>query len=252
MTATGPVSQTRQNTSEMSHRKRMLEMFKDRPISDEELLVNTGLFLRSGALAKILFLNEVYQKIVPIPGCICEFGVWWGQSLALFENLRAVYEPYNHTRMIIGFDTFEGYKDVGEHDKRSETISEGVYGVSKDYVSYLDELLSLHEAENVMSHITKHRVVKGDVTETVPRYFVEHPEQLVSLAFFDLALYEPTKIALSAIVGRMVAGSVIAFDELNNASYPGETVAALEVLDLRQWSVARSRFLPDRTIFTKL
>ncbi|MCJ2016187.1 hypothetical protein MKK84_01875 [Methylobacterium sp. E-065] len=252
MSATGPVSQTRLHASEMPHRQRMLEMFKQRPISDEELLVNTGLFLRSGALAKILFLDEIYKKIISIPGCICEFGVWWGQSLALFENLRAVYEPYNHTRLIVGFDTFEGYKAVGEHDKRSATISEGVYGLSDNYFDYLDELLSLHEQENVMSHVKKHLVVKGDVTETVPQFFLDHPEQLVSLAYFDLALYEPTKIALSTIASRMVSGSVVAFDELNNASYPGETVAALEVLNLREWSVARSRVLPDRTIFTKL
>ena len=230
----------------------MLEMFERRPIPDDELLVNTGLFMRSGALAKILFLDEIYRKIVTIPGCICEFGVWWGQSLALFENLRAVYEPYNHTRLIVGFDTFEGYKEVGVHDKRSETISEGVYGVSENYSNYLDELLSLHEAENVMSHVKKHLVVVGDITETVPKFFQSHPEQLVSLAFFDLALYEPTKIGLSAVTSRMVSGSIVAFDELSNASYPGETVAALEILNLQDWSVARSRFLPDRTIFTKL
>ena len=51
--------------------------------------------MRSGALARILFLNELYEKIVHLPGCVIEFGTWWGQSLVLFDNLRVVHEPYN-------------------------------------------------------------------------------------------------------------------------------------------------------------
>jgi len=34
--------------------------------------------MRSGVLAKLLFLNEIYQEIVAIPGCIFEFGTYLG------------------------------------------------------------------------------------------------------------------------------------------------------------------------------
>ena len=190
-------------------------------MGDEELLVNLGLYMRSGALAKLLFLNELYQKILPIPGILCEFGIWWGQSLAMFENLRAVYEPYNHARRMVGFDTFEGYKEIGEKDKRSATISEGVYGVPAGYENYLDQLLDYHEQENVMGHIRKHKLVKGDATVSCRNYLAENPEVFVALAFFDMALYEPTKACLEAIAPRLIKGSVVAFDELNHRDYPG-------------------------------
>ena len=36
-----------------------------------------------------------------------EFGVQYGLSLSYFK-LRAIYEPYNYSREIIGFDTFKG------------------------------------------------------------------------------------------------------------------------------------------------
>lgn len=250
MKTTGPVSQA-PSVQGAKHREKLLELFRDRQMPDHELMTNFGLFMRSGALAKILFLNEAYQMILPIPGVVCEFGVWWGQSLAVFENLRAVYEPYNYTRKIVGFDTFTGYAGIGESDKASDTISSGVYGVPDGYENVLTEILSCHQQENVISHIKKFELVKGSGTETGPAYFAEHPEALVALAFFDMALYEPTKACLEAIKPRLVKGSVIAFDELNNPDYPGETKAALEVLGTTGFEVRRSSYLPDRTFFIR-
>jgi hypothetical protein len=218
-------------------------------MQDEELLVNLGLFMRSGTLAKLLFLNEMYQKILDLPGIVCEFGVWWGQSLVVFENLRAVYEPYNYTRRVVGFDTFSGYVGIGDKDKRSDTIDEGVYGVPEGYETFLEELIDYHERENVSGHIKKHELIKGDAAETSKAYFEKNPETLVALAFFDMALYKPTKECLESISARLVKGSIIAFDELCNREYPGETQAALEVLGLKNFSVKRSRFLPDRAYF---
>lgn len=247
---TGPVSQTASAPSTAANRQQLIELFRARQISDEELMVNLALYMRSGALARLLFINELYQKIVDLPGAVIEFGVWWGQNLVLFENMRAVYEPYNHARRIVGFDTFTGYEGIGEADTRSEIIAEGVYGVPSGYEAYLTSLMEFHRQENVLPHIRKYELVKGDASQTSKAYFDSHPEALVALAFFDMALYEPTKGALEAIRPRLVPGSIIAFDELNNQDYPGETQAALEVLDLKDFTVHRSRFLPDRTYFT--
>jgi hypothetical protein len=244
-------SQNRTDTKVASNRERLFNLFANRPLGDEELLVNLGLYLRSGALAKLLFLDEMYRKIVGIPGHIFEFGVWYGQSLAVFENLRAIHEPYNHQRHIVGFDTFEGYPEVGEKDRRSAIITEGVYRVGEKYETYLEELLDFHEKENVMSHVKKHSIVKGDVRETLPGWMGANPQAFVALAFFDMALYEPTRIALAEISSRLIPGSVIVFDELNHRDYPGETAAAMEVLGTSGFTICNSRILPDRVYFTK-
>jgi hypothetical protein len=249
---TGPVSQRPPSPATVEARKELLALFRERPIPDEELLVNLGLYMRSGALARILFLNEIYQKIIAIPGIVCEFGVWWGQNLVVFENFRAAYEPYNHLRRIVGFDTFTGYSGITAADQRSTTIAEGVYAAPPGYEAYLERLLSYHEAENVMSHIRKHELVKGDATLSSGEWFGRNPATLVALAFFDLALYEPTKACLLAIRDRLVKGSIIAFDEFSSEDYPGETLAALEVLGVEGFEILRSRFLPDRAYFVKI
>ena len=249
MCPTGPTSQSQSSPQALLAREKLFALFRNRPMGDEELLVNLGLYMRSGPLAKLLFLNEIYQKIVHIPGVICEFGVWWGQTLAVFENLRAVYEPYNFTRKVLGFDTFVGYQNISERDQKSSTIMEGVYGVGLSHEQYLDELLSYHESENVSAHFRKHELVKGDATTTCSAWFEKNTEALVALAYFDMALYEPTRACLQAIRPRLVKGSLVVFDELCQPAYRGETEAALEVLGLDNFAVARSQFLPDRTYF---
>lgn len=245
-------SQNKTDADRSDNRQRLFDLFANRPMPDEDLLVNLGLFMRSGSLAKILFLDEIYRKILRIPGHIFEFGVWWGQSLAVLENLRAVHEPYNHQRHIVGFDTFEGYPEPGTRDRPSEIIGKGVYSVNDDYDAYLSELIDFHEKENVMGHIKKHGIVKGDVRTSLPAWLDENPQAFVSLAYFDMALYEPTKSALVAIAPRLIKGSVIVFDELNHKDYPGETEAALEILGQDAFSINNSAILPDRVIFTKL
>jgi hypothetical protein len=247
MARQGYTNVVRGSADEIRAREEILELFKSSPIPDDEILVNLGVYLRSPVLAKILYLNELYQLAQSVPGIIVEFGVWWGANLALFEAFRSVYEPYNWTRKVVGFDTFEGYPAVGEKDGASSYAAVGGYGVSEDYESYLERLLNAHEAENVMSQITKHEIVKGDVVETVDRYFETNPQTIVALAYFDLALYEPTKKCLDAIRPHLARGSVLAMDELNSAEFPGETVALKEVLGLGRYRIAKSRFLPDRS-----
>lgn len=247
MAKEGYTNVVRGSVEEIEARKQLLELFKQSPIPDDEMLVNLGLYLRSTQVAKILYLNELYQLIVNLPGIVIEFGVWWGANLALFESFRSVYEPYNWTRKVVGFDTLKGYPSIAPKDGTSAHAKVGGYTVSEGYEEYLRKMLDAHEADNVMSHIQKYDLVKGDVTETIDQYFVDNPEAIVALAYFDLALYEPTKKCLEAIRPHLMRGSVIAMDELNSRDFPGETIAVKEVLGLDKVRVARSRFLPDRS-----
>lgn len=239
--------QSRASTNQKSARKLLLDLFRRSPIPEEELLVNLGLYIRSSVLAKFLYLNELYQLILNTPGIIMEFGVWWGQSLALFESLRAIYEPYNYTRRIIGLDTFAGYPVPSPEDGTSKLTKAGGYSVTEDYEEYLGKLLDYHELENTMSHIKKYEIIRGDVLKTIDQYLAEHPETIIALAYLDLGLYEPTKKCLEAIKTRLTRGSVVALDELNSDEFPGETVALKEAWGLDRYRIIRSRFLPDRS-----
>lgn len=247
MAQEGYTNVVRGSSKEVEARKRLLQLFKETPVPDDEMLVNLGLYLRSTQIAKILYLNELYELIVDLPGIVIEFGVWWGANLALFESLRSVHEPYNWTRKVVGFDTLKGYPKIASKDGTSSYAQVGGYTVTEGYEEYLGQMLDAHEADNVMSHIKKYDLVKGDVVETIDGYLADNPETIIALAYFDLALYEPTKKCLEAIRPHLMRGSVIAMDELNSRDFPGETIAVKEVLGLDRYHIARSRFLPDRS-----
>ena len=231
-----------------ANRHELIKIFNKRSMTDEELFVNFGLFIRSGALAKILFLDEIYRLIIGKPGVILEFGVWYGQSISVFENLRAVHEPYNYLRNIIGFDTFDGYKGNSNQDLKLSNLSKDSYMLSKNYENTLSKIIDIHEKENTMSHIKKHNLIKGDVSETFPIWLKNNPSKIIALAYLDLALYRPLKTVLQLIKKKIIPGSVIVLDEFNNDLYPGATKAVLETLDLDKFTINSSKILSDRTI----
>src|SRR3954453_14274882 len=101
-----PQIQSRATDAQTANRKRLTELYQSTPLPLEELVVNFPLYTRASVMAKVLYLDELYRHIIPLPGVIMEFGTWWGANLALFESLRAIHEPYNFRRRIIGFDTF--------------------------------------------------------------------------------------------------------------------------------------------------
>jgi len=240
---------TKADSIQIEKRKEMIDHFRIRPMPDDHLFSNFGLYMRSSALAKVLLINELYEHILNIPGVIVEFGIWWGQNLVLAENLRAIYEPFNQSRRIIGFDTFSGYEGFSNVDnEKSNVIKEGGYTTSKDYMIYLDKLLSLHEENNVLGNIHKYKLIEGDVVYTVPKFFKEHPETVVALAYFDLGLYLPTKICLKTIQSHLIPGSLILLDEFNSSEAPGETIAFKEVFGSSGYTIKKSKYFADRSL----
>lgn len=246
-TSKEPEIRTKSNSS--PHEVRMRDLFYETftrcPIPRSELLGNLGLFLNRQTLSRILFMHELYQRIIPIHGIVVEFGVRWGQNLALFSSFRGMYEPYNYNRKIVGFDTFSGFPSVSEEDGNDEIASAGAYGVTPDYETFLDSVLAYHETESPLSHIKKYELVKGDATLTFEKYLQDHPETIVALAYFDLDIYEPTKRCLELLQSHLTKGSVVGFDELNWPAFPGETKAVKEVLGLDRYVIRRSPLNPS-------
>lgn len=229
---------------ELEGRNSAVNMFKNTPIPDNEIAENFGVYMKRQDLMHVFFMQELYQRIINVNGVIMEFGVRWGLNMALLSNFRGIYEPYNYTRRIIGFDTFEGFPSVDAKDGDREFIQKGAYAVTKGYEEHLDKMLCYHESESPIPHIKKFEIIKGDATKTFPQYLEEHPETIVSLAYFDFDIYEPTKQALELIKGRLTKGSVIAFDQLNHPSFPGETLALKETFGLDRYRIQRSPLAP--------
>jgi hypothetical protein len=232
---------------EVAIRQNLIKSFKECPIPDNEIFSNLGLFLSRQNLSQLLFVNEIYQQILDVHGVIMEFGVRWGRNMALYESMRGIYEPFNHNRKIIGFDTFEGFPSVDEKDGKSDIIKVGAYNVTDNYEQYLAGILDYHEQESPISHIKKYELVKGDAVTSIQQYLERNPQTIVAFAYFDFDIYEPTVACLNAIKDRLTKGSIIGFDELNHKDYPGETLALKEVLGLDRYQIRHSKFSPTQS-----
>ena len=67
----------------------------------DELMTQMGLFIRSSYLVKFLVLDDLYKRILNVPGDIFEFGVYKGGTI----NYLAHKMPNS---IIYGFDSFQG------------------------------------------------------------------------------------------------------------------------------------------------
>ena len=223
---------------ELDMQNNLVKQLIDSPIPNDELLNNLFLYMPRRFLTHLIYLNDIYKEIINVHGVIMEFGVRWGRNLAIFNSLRGMYEPYNYNRKIVGFDTFEGFIDINQKD--GESVEKGFFNVSEDYELVLEELLSLHQDMDPLNHIKKYDLVKGDVSSELPKYLEKNPETIISLAYFDLDIYKPTKDCLIALKPHLTKGSILCFDELNDHKHPGETLALMEVFGLAKFQIKRT------------
>jgi Macrocin-O-methyltransferase (TylF) len=233
--ATAPQQERQQRTA-------LMNLLQKTPIPPAELDSNVGLYCTRQAMSRILYMHDLYRQIVDVHGVIMEFGVRWGHNLALFSSFRGIYEPYNYSRKIVGFDTFGGFPSVAGED--GAAVATGDYSVITGYETHLTEVLDIHQSLSPLPHIPKYELVKGDAMKTVPAYLERNPHTIVALACFDFDLYAPTKACLEVILPRVPKGGIIAFDELNHPQFPGETTAVLETIGLQKYRLHRSPLNP--------
>ena len=195
------------------------------------------------SIAKFLTKYEIFKKIKNVNGSIVECGVLHGSGLMAWAKLSSILEPVNHTRRVIGFDTFEGFTSVSEKDtKTGNSIHFGEGRMEGSSYEELKKVIEMYDINRPLNHIPKVELVKGDILKTAPTFLETHPHFVVSLLYLDVVIYEPTKAALEVFLPRMVKGSIIAFDELNADVYPGETLAVDEVVGLKNLKIRRFEF----------
>ena len=109
----------------------------------------------------------------------------------------------------------------------------------------LRECVRLYDLNRFIEHIPRVELVVGDAMQTIPEYVENNPHLVVAILYLNFDLYEPTKMAIETFLPRMPKGSILAFDELNQESWPGETMAVLETVGLRNLRIERFPFTPQ-------
>ena len=218
--------------------------FENNPEPWDVKIENFPKYVRRQNLTRFLALYEIFKRVLEVKGSVVECGVNRGFGVMSWAKLSAILEPVNLMRRIYGFDTFAGFPSVSERDR---THSSGAPRAGDLAASDYDEILELaaiNDSTRFLGHVAKVKLIKGDAAKTIPAFIEEHPHLVVSLLFLDFDLYEPTKIALEHFVPRMPRGAIIAFDELDNPLWPGETSAMLESFAGKPLALRRLPFDP--------
>ncbi len=223
--------------------KKNANIFQESPDSVETKLENFPKYVRRQHLKRFLALYEIFKLVLPVKGSVVECGVFRGFGVMAWAKLSAMLEPENLTRRIYGFDTFAGFPDTSENDDNPIATPE-TGSLCADSHDELQELIVQYDRDRFLGHIDKVHLIKGDVQQTIPDFVAKHPHLMVSLLFLDMDLYEPTKVAIEEFVPRMPKGSVIAFDELDNPMWPGETKGLLDTLGIGRLRLQRLAWDP--------
>ena len=191
------------------------------------------LVIRTGLLAKLFFLQDVYQQIVGVPGDFIELGSWYGQTSIILENLRAIYEPFNLTRKIISVDTFSGYPESSGLNINSNEI----------------EKYNAGEVVRRIMHFNRHTpastVERSDQTSPILKaYFDGRFWEMkclnIAFCYFDIAT--ETTSMLSNVLPRMVKNGIIVIDVL---ALPTGGLRALQEENIFQrFEVIQSKIYP--------
>ncbi|WP_430789354.1 TylF/MycF/NovP-related O-methyltransferase [Actinoplanes sp. G11-F43] len=232
-----------QTTAERQVPAAIAEVFTNSSDDLPTRLANMARYARRAQVTRFAALYELFKLALPVKGSIVECGVFRGSSFMTFAQLSAALEPTNLTRRLYGFDSFGGFPEVGARD-RPEATGARAGDLASDSYDELTRLLEIYDTDRFLGHLPKARLIRGDVTQTIPRFVADNPHLMISLLFLDLDLYEPTKTALRHLLPRMPKGAVLAFDELDNPLWPGETAAVLDEVGISSLELRRFDFDP--------
>ncbi len=217
--------------------------FKRNPDAWEKKMESFPKYVRRQNLTRFLAQYEIFKRVLPVKGSIVECGVFRGGGFMAWAKLSAILEPTNLSRRIYGFDSFAGFPAVRGEDQGALRASQAGDLYADSHAELL-ELIAAYDSDRFLGHVDKAHLVKGDAVHTIPEFIKTHAHVIVSLLFLDFDLYAPTTVAIEHFYPRIPRGGIIAFDELDNPLWPGETLAMLEKIGAGHLRIERLDFDP--------
>jgi hypothetical protein len=211
-------------------------------------LDNFEKYVRGQRLSRFLARYELFKKVLNTSGSIVECGVHYGGGLLAWAKLSNALEPYNYKRKIIGFDSFSGFPTITKEDiiaqKENPEIKEGGFSIESNVFDEIIDSINEFENSKTIKVGSAIEIIKGNAVETIPKFLEENTHTIISILFLDFDLFEPTVIALENFLPLMPKKSIIAFDEINDSKWPGETQALLKKCDLNKFKLQHFSIYP--------
>jgi hypothetical protein len=197
---------------------------KDRLMADFELK-DFELYTHRRHMARLFARYELFKKVLHSEGSIIECGVHNGAGVLAWAKMSETFEPYAIRKKVFGFDTFSGFPSINEYDHAKNVKKPKAGEFKTESFDNIVNSINTFENSRHLKQFPKIELVKGDATKTIPEFLENNQHLIISILFLDFDLYEPTKIALEHFLPRMPKGSILAFDEVNEKEWPGETLA---------------------------
>lgn len=234
------------SSSELNYFDTIESVFEEATGTVLDKLQTFARFVPRQSLATFLARREIFRLIEDVHGHIVECGVFRGAGLFAWAQLSAILEPYNHTRRVLGFDTFSGFPGILEMDGQAEDLpykqAGGLRAGTRDEIARSIDAFDLNR---FIAQIPRVELVEGDAASSIPEFLESNPHIVIALLYLDFDLYEPTQAAIANFWPRMPKGAIIAFDELNQSQWPGETQAVLDTIGIEQLELKRFKFNPQ-------
>jgi hypothetical protein len=183
-------------------------------------------------LKRFLAHVELFLKTLDVPGHIAELGVFRGNGLMTWANLLEAYCVGNRTKVVYGFDNWDGFSELSPEDgKPAPAVRKTVGGFSPaQFQAELREAINVFDRDRFIPWKARVQLIDGQIEESVPRFLEDNLDIRFSLVHFDCDLYRPTKAALEAMWPRLSRGGIMLFDEYALAHWAGETKAVDEFI----------------------
>jgi hypothetical protein len=202
-------------------------------------------FVPVAEIGRFIAKHEIFRRILPVHGSVVECGVFAGAGVMTWAVLSAIHEPLNHVRRVIGFDSFRGFTRIAPEDRPGRNVHAVAGGLGLDSYDDLAECIEIFDIYRPLGHIPKVELVKGDALESIPAYLKTNDHTVAALLYLDFDLYEPTKCAIEHFLPRMPKGAIVAFDQLNQQHWPGETRALIDSIGIRAVRLERCPLQPQ-------
>jgi hypothetical protein len=193
---------------------------------------NFAVLARRQALKRFLAHVELFKMTLDVPGDIAEFGVFRGLGLFTWANLLESYCIGDRTKIVYGFDNWQGFTELSPQDAAPLADAGKTVG-GFNPAQYRQEVLDaieIFDADRFIPFKARIKLVDGDIEKSVVKFAADNPGVRFSLIHLDCDLYKPTRAVLQTLWNKVTRGGVVIFDEYAIADWPGETAAVDEFL----------------------
>lgn len=181
-------------------------------------------------LKRFLAHSDLFRMTLEVPGDLAELGVFRGLGLMTWANLLEAYCIGDRTKVVYGFDNWQGFTSLSAQDGgEAAEVNKVVGGYDPSHFRQeLESALGIFDSDRFIPWKDRVKLVDGNIERSVPKFVEENSGVRFSLVHFDCDLYEPTRAALAAMWPKVSRGGVVIFDEYALKEWGGETQAVDE------------------------